>query len=282
MFGKVSAVSALAGLIDSFPWLTPKSSSIANPAPFNDPSEAPIFDFSNTPLAPDYPARKRYVKILDGVFTPEECNALVRFAETGVFDPHGTTDVEMTGENPWKQAAIHFGMEEHQQLVDTKYRNSERILRFDEGVVQWLYERLRPYVHELEEIVPESEWERVVGRPGGQQDWKMIGLNERLSFLRYGPGHFFKEHCDGQVSLPDGRQGRVTVQIYLGGDAEGGATRIWSRDMRRWLDVEPKIGRALVFQQRDVLHSGQLVVRGTKLTVRTDIMFRTSPHSIAT
>ncbi|KAF8337162.1 hypothetical protein F5887DRAFT_890826 [Amanita rubescens] len=250
-----------------FPWLTRKSSSIANPAPFNNPSEAPIFDFSNTSLAPDYPAGQRYVKILDGVFTPEECNALVRFAETG---------------NPWKQAAIHFGMEEHQQLVDTRYRNSERILRFDEGVVQWLYERLKPYVHELEEIRPESEWERVVGRPGGQQEWRMIGLNERLSFLRYGRGHFFKEHCDGQVSLPDGRQGRVTVQIYLGGNAEGGATRIWSRDMRRWLDVEPKIGRALVFQQRDVLHSGQPVVRGTKLTVRTDIMFRASPHSTTT
>ncbi len=55
--------------------------------------------------------------------------------------------------------------------------------------------------------------------------------------MESGPGHFFEEHYDRQVY---GRQGRATVQIYLGGDAEGGATRIWSA---HWLDVEPKIGR---------------------------------------
>ncbi|KAF8654251.1 hypothetical protein AX14_008271, partial [Amanita brunnescens Koide BX004] len=250
--------------MNMFSWFTRKSS-VANPAPFNDPSEAPIFDFTNTPLAQDYPPHHRYVKILDGVFTQHECNALVRFAETGVFDLCDA-DVSMSDENLWEQAAVHFGMEEHQKVVDTKYRNSDRILRFDDGVAQWIYERLRPYVHELAEIGPGSEWERVVGRPGGQEEWRMVGANERLSFLRYGPGHFFKEHCDGQVALPDGRQGRVTVQIYLGGDAAGGATRLWSRDMRRWLDVEPKAGRALVFQQRDVLHSGERVVSGVKLT----------------
>ena len=264
------------GLLDMLSWFTGNASSIANPAPFNDPAEAPIFDFANTPLAQDYPTRGRYVKILDGVFTQDECNALVKFAETGVFDL-GDVDVDMSEEKPWQQAAVHFGMEEHQKLVDTTYRNSERILRFDEGVAQWLYERLRPYVHELEDIRPGDEWERAVGRPGGQEEWRMVGANERLSFLRYGAGQFFKAHCDGQVSLPDGRQGRITVQIYLGGNAEGGATRIWSRDMRRWLDVEPKAGRVLVFQQRDVLHSGERIVSGVKLTVRTDLMFRVSP-----
>ncbi|KAI1771106.1 hypothetical protein F4818DRAFT_430201, partial [Hypoxylon cercidicola] len=39
------------------------------------------------------------------------------------------------------------------------------------------------------------------------------------------------------------------------------------------LDMEPKIGRALVFQQRMLWHSGQEVKRGEKFTVRVDLMY---------
>lgn len=105
-------------------------------------------------------------------------------------------------------------------------------------------------------------------------------LNERLSFLRYGPGHFFKGHMDGQLELPDGRKSRVTIQIYLNGsnsdDVEGGTTRFWDpyfHDRQKYLDVEPKIGRALIFQQRGLLHSGEMIQQGLKYTMRTDFMF---------
>lgn len=99
-------------------------------------------------------------------------------------------------------------------------------------------------------------------------------INERLSFLKYGAGHFFGSHCDYLQTLPDGRKASVTLQIYLGDDGvEGGATRIYGTK-NRVFDVEPKKGRALIFQHRHVYHSGEKVTKGFKYTLRSDFMFR--------
>jgi len=104
----------------------------------------------------------------------------------------------------------------------------------------------------------------------------MCSVNERLSFLQYGPGNFFRPHSDGQLELNEGRKSRVTLQIYLNDEGlEGGATRIWGNDMRRFIDIEPKIGRVLIFQQRDVFHSGEEVTKGLKYAMRSDFMFET-------
>jgi hypothetical protein len=108
-------------------------------------------------------------------------------------------------------------------------------------------------------------------------DNHFCSLNERLSFLRYGQGHFFRGHCDGQLELPDGRESRVTVQIYLGdADVVGGATRIFKslRDKEAFVDIKPKMGRVLIFQQRGLHHSGEDVTKGVKYALRSDFMFR--------
>ena len=66
----------------------------------------------------------------------------------------------------------------------------------------------------------------------------------------------------------------MTIQIYLGNDGvKGGATRILGTK-EKYLDVEPKQGRVLIFQQRGVNHSGEEVTEGLKYTLRTDIFFR--------
>jgi hypothetical protein len=57
---------------------------------------------------------------------------------------------------------------------------------------------------------------------------------------------------------------------------EGGATTFWGMDMKRRLDVTPKMGSVLIFQQRYLLHSGDDLIRGTKITMRTDIMYAKS------
>lgn len=54
---------------------------------------------------------------------------------------------------------------------------------------------------------------------------------------------------------------------------EGGATTFWSMGMNDRHDVQPKMGSVLIFQQRHLIHSGDDVVRGTKFTMRTDIMY---------
>ena len=107
-------------------------------------------------------------------------------------------------------------------------------------------------------------------------------LNERLSFLRYEQGHYFRFHCDGKLELPDGRMSRVTVQIYMGdAEVEGGATRISQgrRDEMAFVDIEPKKGRVLIFQQRGLFHSGEDVTKGVKYALRSDFMFRHTEDS---
>jgi hypothetical protein len=70
------------------------------------------------------------------------------------------------------------------------------------------------------------------------------------------------------------RKSFLTVHLYLNGDGvEGGATRFWTPDKKVWVDVEPEVGKVLVFQQRMLVHSGEEVRGGRKVTVRTDVMF---------
>src|SRR5687768_11030067 len=69
---------------------------------------------------------------------------------------------------------------------------------------------------------------------------KQRRINERLSFLRYGPGNYFRTHCDGRLDLPDGRKSRVTLQVYLNEDGlSGGATRIWDIERKNYMDIQP-------------------------------------------
>ena len=87
------------------------------------------------------------------------------------------------------------------------------------------------------------------------------------------------EHCDGSYVTPDGRErSYFTLHLYLNEDGpanrlRGGATVFHSWNLAREHKVAPKIGRVLVFQHRDLPHSGEEVLEGLKLTMRTDLMY---------
>ncbi|KJA14487.1 hypothetical protein HYPSUDRAFT_72557 [Hypholoma sublateritium FD-334 SS-4] len=249
-------------------------------------------DFSNTALN-HYAGF--YAAILDDVFTQEECRALVSLAVSS---------------ESWKPATLPAGGDI--PTVHTEFRNSERILFFDEDAAHRIYLRLRPLVEaELGEITVGEDWDGITGKKGRKQGptWKLAGVNPRLSFLRYGPGHYFNPHCDGLNTLPqeDGSSLKsfVTLHLYLNGTGDqelegagaessrmipkdanlklfdedpdapllGGATRFWTPDRKHYLDVFPLTGRVLVFQQRMLVHSGEKVVNGVKYTMRSDFMF---------
>lgn len=92
-------------------------------------------------------------------------------------------------------------------------------------------------------------------------------------------------HCDGAFSEEvDGNVFKTffTLHLYLndsvaeaGESAElvGGATSFLSASADRKVDVDPKAGRVLIFQHRRLFHCGDDVVKGTKYTMRTDIMY---------
>lgn len=123
-------------------------------------SDAPVLDWSTTALAADYPGH--YVKIVDNVFTSEECAELIKLAES---------------DSEWKQAAVHYGLLPHQNYVNTEYRNSERILRFDHDAAEKLYKKLLPYVQEFVEVKPGDEWEGIFTKRGfADGTWTLVGL----------------------------------------------------------------------------------------------------------
>ena len=120
---------------------------------------APVFDWSTTPLARYY--NGFYLKVLDNFFTSEECAAFIALAES---------------DDNWKQAAVHYGLGAHENYVNTDYRNSERILRFDHEAAEKLYQRLLPYVQELVEIKQGDKWEGIIGHPRHiSGTWKLVG-----------------------------------------------------------------------------------------------------------
>ncbi|KAJ2929450.1 hypothetical protein H1R20_g7645, partial [Candolleomyces eurysporus] len=130
------------------------------------------------------------------------------------------------------------------QTVHTDFRDSDRALVFDDRVAAKTYEHLRPLVPEIHEISPTGEWPLITGKAVRKQGptWKLV------SFLRYGPGHYFKPHCDGLVELEEENQKAfVTLHMYLndrdqnGVKLQGGSTRFWTPNKKHFLDVEPKI-----------------------------------------
>jgi hypothetical protein len=60
---------------------------------------------------------------------------------------------------------------------------------------------------------------------------------------------------------------------------QGGSTRFWGfphvdGEDAPYVDVQPKLGRALVFEQSGMLHSGQDVLgNAVKYTIRAELMY---------
>ena len=121
--------------------------------------------------------------------------------------------------------------------------------------------------------------------PGKRKEtFQMTRLNERMRFLRYVEGNYFRPHQDGSYVTPNrAERSLYTLHLYLNeadpnapeGELKGGATTFHSYDETRQYDVVPKVGRILIFQHRNLYHSGADVTGGVKLTMRTDLMYKT-------
>ncbi|KAJ7866670.1 hypothetical protein B0H13DRAFT_1636595, partial [Mycena leptocephala] len=186
---------------------------------------------------------------------------------------------------PWKFAQINAGTEVY---TVPDYRNGERIIHDSFPLSEQIFEKLRPHLSAIEEI-EEQTYVRGVG--AAVQKWRMLRLNERLRYLRYPKGGFFKPHEDGcYLNEETGHRTFYTLQLYLPSDSSGseesfrpalgGATRFWSTgrgyndfESRIYADVEALPGRALVFQHDELLHSGEKVIEGVKCTLRSDILY---------
>ncbi|KAF9098367.1 hypothetical protein BGX29_007650 [Mortierella sp. GBA35] len=164
------------------------------------------------------------------------------------------------------------------------YRDGKRCIIDDVAFAAELWDRVKRHIPTV--------WE---GRP-------VVGMNERLRFLKYHPNDQFAPHMDGEYRRTDGsgQVTKITIQFYLNseGDIEAGAEAALRGGQTTFLDerfeysevkggpeafrkqvaVPCRTGQALVFQH-DLVHEGSKVQAGIKYVVRTDILYGPRPNN---
>ncbi|KAJ7637251.1 hypothetical protein DFH06DRAFT_1219213 [Mycena polygramma] len=202
-----------------------------------------------------------YAVVLDSLFSKSELSTFLAQAEAF---------------SPWEVAKVNAGP---MAYTNTSYRNGQRIIYDSFELSEQIFEKVRPHLSDIEEI----EEVTYVNGQKAMQKWRMVRLNERLRFLRYPVGGFFRAHCDGAYqNEKNGQRTFYTLQFYLPSDssgshesflpAKGGTTRFIGRK-KNYADVDAKPGRVLVFQHATLLHTGEEVTGGVKCTVRSDILY---------
>lgn len=206
--------------------------------------------------------RDAFALIVDGLFTAEECQELIR-------------KTEAIG---YSEALLGAS-----QIRVATQRNNWRCIQDDADLAKKLFEKIKPFVP--------TEW----------LSFPVSGLNERLRFLKYNPGEFFKPHNDGVYMRADNSQASfVTVHLYLNDVplGSGGETTFTNEAMTygrhskkkrsfgvghheldpnatdgpRRISVQPVVGRVLIFEHH-LPHEGSTLLNGTKYTLRSDIMY---------
>jgi hypothetical protein len=184
-------------------------------------------DFTTT--TPPIPAFKNnFAAVIDNFMSPSECTDLLRLAEESTLDS-----------SKWERAMINAGNGKQIMSVDT--RKSGRIIWDTSEIAQRLLDRLLPYMQELDiEQVRNQPLVTGLGPARRGEVMQLSRLNERLRFLRYDGGDYFRPHWDGCYVTPDGKEKSLfTIHLYLNGEGE--------QDMDELL---PEIERA---EKRDFL-----------------------------
>jgi hypothetical protein len=149
--------------------------------------------FEDTKL-PEY--KGCYALVLDNVLTEEECELMVGMAEMSA-GGHGNAEGDAVVENDgWKPAMVNAGV--GREFLATEYRNSDRIIWDEKEVVARLWKRVcqAEVVEEDIGLLEGEKWKVLLGPWAVKrgEKWRLLerGMNERMRFLRYGRGQFFK------------------------------------------------------------------------------------------
>jgi predicted 2-oxoglutarate/Fe(II)-dependent dioxygenase YbiX len=180
--------------------------------------------------------------IIHGFFTPEECGSFVARSEQAGYD----------------EATINTSVG---VVMNKAIRDNARLILDDPSLADTLWQRLQQFL------------------PPTIEEWRVLGLNERLRFYRYDPGQKFAPHFDGYFERDNGDRSQLTFMVYLNDEFTGGETRFYGEDRTvPRAAVRPECGMALVFAHLQ-LHEGAPVVRGRKYVLRTDVMYTLSTPS---
>lgn len=118
----------------------------------------------------------KWAVVLDGVMTEKECEMLTAAAEA-------TTD------GKWERAMVNIGGGRQAMYEDT--RKCGRIIWDNRDLVAKLWARIEAAVPDIHQL---QNWGSVtgVGPVKRNEVWKVSRLNERMRFLKYVGGEYFK------------------------------------------------------------------------------------------
>lgn len=165
------------------------------------------------------------LEVIDNVFTKEECEDLIKKAESIGF-----------------------------KTIDRSIALYDRVIMTDKKLADHLYNKYK-------NIIPEYiDGERVVG------------INDHFRFSKYHIGGKFDIHLDAFNTDSNGNISRLTFNIFLNEDFEGGETDFYEDDAKTLrCSVKPKTGRGALFYSQQY-HCGNKVTKGNKYLIRTDVM----------
>lgn len=169
-------------------------------------------DFAKTdPPIPEY--KNLFAVMIDGILTESECHDLLRAAESSTLDSTNTTP-------NWERAQVNVGQGKQVTAVDT--RNCGRIIFDTPLIAQKIQDRIAPFLKECDICtIRRQPLVTGLGPPKRNEVFHLSRLNERLRFLRYDGGEYFRPHCDGNYITPSGdEQSLFTMHLYLNGDGE--------------------------------------------------------------
>ncbi|KAI9728466.1 MAG: hypothetical protein M1828_003868 [Chrysothrix sp. TS-e1954] len=221
---------------------------------------------------PEYSAASAW--ILENVLSPFECAELLKLAESSA-QPGDNGD-------KWRPAMVNMGP--NHEMMAPDYRNSDRIVWDHPEVMAQIMDRCFQAEGLREQLCEVVGNESCLGKSAAKvnEKWVFTRPNERMRFLRYREGQFFQRHCDGSYEHIKPEQNLYerslfTLHLYLSSDEglKGGSTAFFAgHNEAKRMEVMAKMGRVLIFQHRGLVHSGEMVVGGEKLTMRTDLMFK--------
>lgn len=119
-----------------------------------------------------------YAVVIDNCLSKQECNEIVRAAEA-------TTQGKL-----WEQALVNVG--NGKQMLMTDVRDCGRIIWDDRDMVQKIWSRVKDCVLPDIEYVKNKVQVTGFGPMKRGEVLQMTRLNERMRFLKYEPGQYFR------------------------------------------------------------------------------------------
>jgi hypothetical protein len=146
------------------------------------------------------------------------------------------------------------------RVVEAGLRDSATAVLRDPALADTLYRRVLPHV-------PQRMSAELGAR--GRVPMEVAGVHLPVRLYRYEPGQHFGLHQDQSYFGEGGTKSLLTFMVYLNEAFSGGETDFPEQGQT----IVPVTGTALLFQHM-LLHAGKRVTSGTKLVLRSDVLYR--------